>query len=63
MILTDPATLDTPQLERAIISARLDADTDPRLEAWADRAALILEQRRADEADCDLVEFTGMEFV
>ena len=50
--LTDPATLDTPSLERAITM----------LEAWCDRAAMILEQRRRDEADCDLVKFTGMEF-
>ena len=48
----DPATLDTPALERAITM----------LEAWAARAAVILEQRRRDEDDCDLVEFAGMEF-
>lgn len=51
-ILSDPATLDTPTLERAITM----------LETWRNCAALILEQRRADEADCDLVEFQGMEF-
>lgn len=32
------------------------------LENWQ-QTAVILEQRRADEADCDLVEFAGIEFV
>ena len=47
----DPATLDTPSLEFAITV----------LKTWCDRAAVILEQRRRDETDCDLVEFAGME--
>ena len=72
--LIDPATLETPALEAAIVSARRDSDTDPRLMAWADAAAELLEDRRrmedlrdglseaGDLRPCQFEEFEGRAF-
>jgi hypothetical protein len=41
----DPASLDTLALEAAIVSARLNSDTEPDAQIWADLAAQELQSR------------------